>query len=71
VAEFLIESGALKLGDELLITGQTTGVVECAVQELRIDDGTVVSEVQKGQIFSMPVPEKLRRSDRMYLWEKV
>ncbi|MDR2937532.1 MAG: U32 family peptidase, partial [Prevotellaceae bacterium] len=37
VAEFLIESGALKLGDELLITGQTTGVVECAVQELRID----------------------------------
>ncbi len=71
VAEFLIESGALKLGDEVLITGPTTGVVECTVKELRIDDGTVVDEVHKGQIFSMPVPEKLRRSDRLYLWEKV
>lgn len=71
VAEFLMESGMLKLSDEVLITGATTGVVECAVQELRVDDGTVVSEVQKGQVFSMPVPEKLRRGDRLYLWEKV
>jgi putative protease len=71
VAEFLMESGNLKLGDEILITGQTTGVVECAVKELRIDDGTPVNEVRKGQIFSMPVPEKLRRSDRLYLWEKM
>jgi putative protease len=71
VAEFLIETGALKIGDDVLITGPTTGVVECAVKELRIDDGTVVSEVRKGQVFSMPVPEKLRRSDRLYLWEKV
>ncbi len=71
VAEFLIESGTLKVGDEVIVTGPTTGVVECVIKELRIDDGTVVSEVSKGQVFSMPVPEKLRRSDRLYLWEKV
>jgi len=71
VAEFLIETGTLKLGDDVLITGPSTGVVECTVKELRIDDGTVVGEVQKGQIFSMPIPEKLRRSDRLYLWENV
>ena len=71
VAEFLMESGTLKIGDEVLIIGPTTGVVESAVKELRVDNGAVVNEIQKGQVFSMPVPEKLRRSDRLYLWEKV
>jgi putative protease len=71
VAEFLIESGEMKVGDEVLITGPTTGVVECAVKELRIDDGSVVNEVHKGQIFSILVPEKVRRNDRLYLWEEV
>jgi len=70
VAEFLMESGTLKIGDDVLIIGPTTGVVECAVKELRVDDSTVVNEIQKGQIFSMPVPDKLRRSDRLYLWEE-
>jgi putative protease len=71
VAEFLVESGTLSVGNEILITGPTTGVVECVVKELRIDNGTEVTEVQKGQIFSMPVSEKLRRSDRLYLWENL
>jgi putative protease len=71
VVELLLEAGALKVGDEVLITGPTTGVVETTISQLRIDDGTPVEQVTKGQIFSMPAPQKMRRADRLYLWEKV
>jgi putative protease len=71
VAEFLMESGSLKVGDETLITGTTTGVLEQIVTALRVDDGTPVNEVVKGQVFSLPVSTKVRRNDKLYLWENV
>jgi putative protease len=65
VAEFLIQSGNLKVGDEILITGPTTGVIEMRVSELRFDLQSV-SEVSKGQSISIPVKEKVRRADKLY-----
>ena len=70
VAEFIVEAGSIKTGDEVLIIGPTTGVVELCVSQLRIDDGTEVQQVAKGQVFSLPVPAKVRRADKLYLWEK-
>mgnify|MGYP006288792241 FL=1 len=37
VAEFLMETGTLKTGDHVLITGPTTGVIETTVNELRVN----------------------------------
>ena len=75
VAEILIESYSIKVGDEYLAIGQTTGVYEGRVEEVRVDLKPV-SEARKGDLCSIPVafPEdwkgdkKLRRGDRIYLW---
>lgn len=67
VAEILLESGALSVGDELMITGPTTGIIRFQVPELRLELDPV-SEVVKGQIASVPVPEKVRPGDRLFLF---
>ncbi len=65
VAEFLLEAQGLQVGDEILITGPTTGVVEMIVPELRLELKPV-ERVQKGDHFSMPADVKIRRSDKLY-----
>ncbi|MDP4207509.1 MAG: U32 family peptidase [Bacteroidota bacterium] len=65
VAEFLVETGSLKVGDEILITGPTTGVIETTVKELRVDMKSA-EEAFKGDRFSMPVDAQVRRSDKLF-----
>lgn len=66
VAEFLLEAGDIRVGDELLVTGPTTGALEFKAGELRLDSG-VTDKVVKGDVFSVAVPAKIRLSDRLYL----
>ncbi|MCX4332914.1 MAG: U32 family peptidase [Paramuribaculum sp.] len=68
VAEFLVENGTVKVGDEVVITGPTTGALILTVDELRVDL-KAVPQAEKGQSFSMKVPAKIRPSDRLYVWE--
>lgn len=68
VGEFLMEADELKTGDEVVITGPTTGALIFKVEELRFDLQPVES-VKKGQLFSMPVPAKVRPSDKLYIWK--
>ena len=70
VAEFEMESGSLKVGDEILITGPTTGAVLQIVDEIRVDLKPV-QETVKGERFSIKVKEKVRPSDRLYKMEIV
>lgn len=70
VAEFEMESGSLKVGDEILITGPTTGAVMQIIEEIRVDLKPV-DETVKGERFSFKVNEKIRPSDRLYKMEKV
>jgi putative protease len=66
VAEILFETGEeLCLGEDILIMGSTTGVVEQKAEELR-ENRENVSKVEKGSLFSMPVKEALRRGDKLY-----
>lgn len=65
VAEFLVEASSLNVGDEILITGPTTGVIEGTVKELRVDLKNV-NETCKGEKVSIPIDEQVRRSDKLY-----
>ncbi|MBD5256888.1 MAG: U32 family peptidase [Bacteroides sp.] len=67
VAEFLIEDGSLSVGDEIIIAGPTTGAIITTVSEIRLDLKPVQTAT-KGQHISIPVPAKVRPSDRLYLW---
>ena len=68
IGEFLMEAGELHAGDEVVITGPTTGALIFTIKELRFDLKPVDC-VTKGQLFSMPVPEKVRPSDKLYFWK--
>ena len=65
VGEFLLETHSLSVGDEVIITGPTTGYVQMQVSELRVDDKPA-QKVEKGTHFSMAVAGKIRPSDKLY-----
>jgi len=68
VGEFQMQSGALSVGEKILVVGATTGVVEMIVPEIRVDLKPV-KQTTKGEVFSMPLPQLIRRGDKMYKWE--
>jgi putative protease len=69
VAEILVETGELSVGDEILLIGPTTGVVEMTVPEVRVDLKPVQT-AEKGVYCSIPIaPDvKLHRSEKVYAW---
>ena len=65
VGEFKMETGSLCVGDRIMIIGPTTGVIEKTVKEIRVDFKPV-DETKKGDFFSLPLEEKIRKSDKLY-----
>lgn len=65
VAEFKLETGPLKVGDEIFITGPTTGLVKTTVTEMQLDQISV-EEAPKGSYISIPIDTKIRKSDKLY-----
>jgi len=65
IGEFLIEAQGCKVGDELIITGPTTGVIETVLKEMRCED-ELVQAVKRGETITFAVPEKVRPSDKLY-----
>ena len=66
VAEFLVETKfGIKKGDEIIIMGPTTGVIELKVDELQVDCKPA-DNCERGTAFSIPVPCKIRPSDKLY-----
>ena len=80
VAEVLVESESLRKGDDILIIGETTGVIEETVSEIRVDLKPA-DEAAKGTLCSIPVVfreeirnpggKKIRRGDKVYIWREV
>ncbi|MDE6110226.1 MAG: U32 family peptidase [Muribaculaceae bacterium] len=69
VGEFFMEAGELHVGDEVVVTGPTTGALVFKVEDIRVDLKSVPRAV-KGDAFSIPVPAKIRPADRLYRWEE-
>lgn len=65
VAEFKLETGPLKVGDEIFITGPTTGLVKTMVTEIQLDKLSV-DQAPKGSYISIPIDTKIRKSDKLY-----
>jgi putative protease len=65
VGEFKMEAGTLRVGDQLIITGPTTGVIETEAVEIRVELEPVAKTV-KGENFSLPLKSKIRPSDKLY-----
>ena len=65
VGEFIVQTGELNVGDEVVIMGPTTGVLETTVMEIHDDSGSIEC-AKKGKLFAIPVPEKIRRNDKLY-----
>lgn len=69
VAEVRLDAGELHKGDRLYVIGETTGVLEYTLDEMRVEDA-VVERVTKGSRFSVKIP-LVRRGDKVYLREVV
>lgn len=65
VGEFLVESNQLNIGMKIMLSGPTTGIIQAEITELRVDNKPV-EMVKKGEVFTMPVEQKIRPSDRLY-----
>lgn len=73
VAEMKIETAEnLKVGDTLMVIGQTTGVYSAVIEELRLGHKAIpVEEVKQGNVFSVKTSEMLHRGDKVYRVDKV
>lgn len=71
VAEVQLQTNeTLKVGDEIMVIGETTGVYRDTVKELRTDRDPV-PEVHQGERFSFASKELLHRGDKVYRVDKV
>lgn len=69
VALFTLSGGTLKEGDEILVTGPTTGVIESCVSSIYKDKKKILS-ASKGTDVTVPISTKVRAGDKLYILTK-
>lgn len=68
VAEFYIEAvPQINDGDELLVTGETTGAIEFVAHELHNSKGSTQLSIAKGHPFAVKTPKLVHRGDKLFL----
>lgn len=68
VAEFYLEATKeICEGDELLITGETTGAYETIAHNMHDANGNLRTQIQKGEYFAIKTDKIIRRGDRVFL----
>lgn len=65
IGEFKIEAFGLSIGDNILITGPTTGVKELQIEEMMVNDEKL-DNASKGDSVTIPLEFRIRQSDRLY-----
>ncbi|HLC64777.1 MAG TPA: peptidase U32 family protein [Candidatus Nanoarchaeia archaeon] len=66
VAHFVIETGCIKVGDDILITGPTTGLIESKVSAIHKNEKKATS-AKKGDDITIPITEKVRKNDKLFV----
>ena len=68
VAEFYLEATPqIQEGDELLITGETTGAYETVAHDMHDAKGQPQNIIEKGNFFAIKTDKIIRRGDRIFL----
>jgi len=70
IAEFKIDAFDLKVGDQLLITGPTTGVKEFELTSMMVNDQPL-ENAKKGDSITIAVDFRVRPSDKLYKYVPV
>jgi len=71
VAEFAVEATTFSIGDKLLVTGPTTGVMYLTATEIHDNDGHPVDTAPQGTRVAIPVTGKVRPSDKLFKLETI
>jgi len=70
IAEFKIDAFDLKVGDQLLVTGPTTGVKEFELTSMMVNDQPL-EHAKKGDSITLAVDFRVRPSDKLYKYVPV
>ena len=65
IGQFLIEAGEIKTGDNILISGPTTGEQQMTVGEMFVNDA-VSGIAVSGNVVTFKLPFRIRLSDKLY-----
>ncbi len=69
VAEIEITTNSVECGDEIVITGPTTGVLIETVQTME-REGKRIEKAAKGDLVGIKVSKRVRKNDSVFIWEK-
>lgn len=66
VAEFIVDSSEIKIGDDLFVTGDNTGVIKFKLENFYLNDkpGKVA---KKGDVITVPFSDRVRINDKLFL----
>ncbi len=66
IAHFVLEAGEIKTGDEIIITGPTTGVLQAHLEGLFVNEKQVIL-AKKGEEVTFPISQKIRKNDKLFV----
>lgn len=70
VAHILLESGEIKINDDILIMGEKTGVIEIRLENMNVNDKDD-SSAKRGDEITLKISSLVRRNDKVYLIEYI
>jgi len=70
IAHIILETGEIKVGDDILIMGETTGVLEINLTMMNVNDKDELYAT-KGDEITFKIPSIVRRNDKVYLIQQI
>ena len=68
IGEFLIQSHNLSVGDEIIITGNKTGIIQTKIKSIFLSStNNPVKTAHQGEMVTIPIEEKVRENDKLYV----
>ncbi len=66
IGEFIIETGTVAVGDEILVVGPTTGSLKFSISSMFVNEKPA-DEANKGDVMTITVPNRIRKSDKLFV----
>lgn len=66
IAEIIVQKEGVSVGDEIIITGNVTGVLKDKIKKLWVNNKQV-SSAEKGEMVLLSIAEKVRKNDKVYV----